>query len=111
VVVHGGSTTASTAAQLHQSDGGGRMGLLQGGVPFIAGGGDWQRRRLWPGRQQWWNWRRQSRDGHGPNAVGTGGAVVWIGRLTGGPQRFWIFFQFIYNQLKFKIQNGYLNLI
>jgi hypothetical protein len=87
-------------------------GCSRGGVPFIAGGGDWQRRReLRPGRRQWWNWRQQSRGGHGPNAVGTGGAVVWTGRLTGGPQRFWIFFQFIYNQLKFKIQNGYLNLI
>jgi hypothetical protein len=36
-------------------------------------------------------WARQSGDGHGPNAGGMGGAVVQTGRLTGRPQRFWIF--------------------
>jgi hypothetical protein len=58
-----------------------------GGAHFIAGGGGWQRRhelRL----RRWW----PSGDGYGLNVVSTGGAIVQTGRLTGGPQRFWIFF-------------------
>jgi hypothetical protein len=40
----------------------------------------------------------QSSGGCGPNAVGTGGAIVQIGWLMGGPQPFQIFFS-IYPKL------------
>jgi hypothetical protein len=56
-----------------------------------------------------WVW--QNGCGYGPNVVGTGGAIVRTGRLTGGPQRFRIFFQFIQNWLKFKNQIGCLILL
>jgi hypothetical protein len=84
---------ASMVVQLCQSGGGGKRVAPLGGAPFIASGGGWQRRRELRIEQ----WRQlchgqgKSGGGHGPNAVGTGGAVVRTGRLTGGPQRFQIF--------------------
>jgi hypothetical protein len=47
-------------------------------------------------------WVQQNGGGHGPNAVSAGGAVVRTRRLTGGLQRFRIFFQFIQNRLNIK---------
>jgi hypothetical protein len=77
VAVHGGSATTSTTAQWRQQAEEEERGCSTGGVaPFIATAGGWV---------------RQSDGGHGPNAVSTDDAVVRIGRLTGGPQRFQIF--------------------
>jgi hypothetical protein len=54
-------------------------------------------------------WVRQNGGGHGPNAVGTSGAVVRTGRLTGGPQRFWIFSNLSKTGSTLKIKMGALS--
>jgi hypothetical protein len=67
--------------------------LHGGGAPFIVGGGGWQR-QLEPRAERWHGEAvgTEKCSGRGLNVVSTGSAVVRTGRLTGGPQWFWIFF-------------------
>jgi hypothetical protein len=115
-------TGGSYPWQLDDSSHGGAMAvkgrrrkkvLHRGVLPFIGGRGGWKKvARAADGAVVAAKlWARQSGGSHSLNMVGTGGAVVRTRRLTGGPQRLWIFFQFIQNWLNFKNQNGCIILL
>jgi hypothetical protein len=80
-------------------------------LPFIGGRGDWKKVAQATGGAVATvkPWALQSDGGRGPNAVGTGGAVVRTVRLTGGAQRFQIFSNLSKIGLNLKTKMGVLS--